>query len=152
MEDISSNEDTVDAGAKIRRFYGMKTEWGFDQLIPLDIFKNESNGYLIEDNCAFGAEVFVTKYAGKGQCLSMIKESKENTYVRKIDNFSTTNESSLVPEEFEAGGRKWSQVDFRGLVVNQKLSTSVWAGQVQVGPGQTGIVSISVCLLRKKRE
>ncbi|KAM7482406.1 hypothetical protein LguiB_006989 [Lonicera macranthoides] len=96
-----------DAGGKIRRFYGMKTEWGFDQLIPLDIFKNESNGYLIEDNCAFGAEVFVTKYAGKGQCLSMIKESKENTYAWKIDNFSTTNESSLIPEEFEAGGRKW---------------------------------------------
>ena len=96
----------VDAGGKIRRFYGMKTEWGFDQLIPIDIFNNESIGYLVDDNCAFGAEVFVTKYAGKGQCLSMMKESKENTYAWTIDNFSTRNESSIT-DEFEAGGRKW---------------------------------------------
>ncbi|XP_059654607.1 ubiquitin C-terminal hydrolase 12-like [Cornus florida] len=64
---------TEDVG-QVRRFHSMKTEWGFDQFLSLDAFNNRSNGYLVNDCCVFGAEVFVIKYAGKGECLSMKKE------------------------------------------------------------------------------
>ncbi|OWM63255.1 hypothetical protein CDL15_Pgr010655 [Punica granatum] len=39
----------------------MKLESGFDQLIPLKTFTDSRNGYLEDDTCILGAEVFVSK-------------------------------------------------------------------------------------------
>ncbi|VVA39563.1 PREDICTED: MATH [Prunus dulcis] len=44
-----------------RRFHGMKLDWGFDQFLSLKAFTDTSNGFLMEDACVFGAEVFVRK-------------------------------------------------------------------------------------------
>ncbi|KAM7267417.1 hypothetical protein ACFE04_009583 [Oxalis oulophora] len=41
------------------RFQWMKTEWGFGQLLPLGVFKDPSNGFLIDDRCIFGVDIFV---------------------------------------------------------------------------------------------
>lgn len=49
-----------------RRFGELKLQCSFDQFIPLTTFNNTSNGYLVEDTCVFGAEVFV-KYRNKGK-------------------------------------------------------------------------------------
>lgn len=70
----------IDGGGKVKRFHYMKTEWGFDQLLPLSTFNNPCNGYLVDDTCAFGAEVLVVSNATKRECLSMIKDPTNKTY------------------------------------------------------------------------
>ncbi|XVE76884.1 hypothetical protein DITRI_Ditri13aG0016200 [Diplodiscus trichospermus] len=62
-----------DAGA-VKRFHQMKTEWGFDQLLLLDYFNDASNGYLVNDCCIFGAEVFVIEHKACWEEMSMIKQ------------------------------------------------------------------------------
>ncbi|KAM7485763.1 hypothetical protein LguiA_001772 [Lonicera macranthoides] len=34
-----------------------RTEWGFDKLLPLELFYDTSSGYIYEDSCVFGAEL-----------------------------------------------------------------------------------------------
>ncbi|KAL7206342.1 hypothetical protein ACSBR2_019117 [Camellia fascicularis] len=96
-----------DAEGEIKRFHRMKTEWGFDQLLPLDTFTDPSNGYLLDDCCVFGVEVFVIKYNGKGECASMMKDPVKNTFTWNISKFSAIDKEFLFSEEFVVGGRKW---------------------------------------------
>ncbi|XAR52938.1 Ubiquitinyl hydrolase 1 [Bertholletia excelsa] len=88
-----------------RSFHQLKTEWGFDKLLPLDQLKDESNGFLFDDCCVFGAEVFVTNCTGRCEHLSMIPASK--TYTWKIDNFSTIDKEEILSDDFCVGERQW---------------------------------------------
>ncbi|KAJ4950018.1 hypothetical protein NE237_026850 [Protea cynaroides] len=67
-----------------RRFNEIKKEWGFDQFISLKTFKKCSNGYLVNDECVFGVEVFDVedRHTGRGEYLLMKKE-----LVRRINLF-----------------------------------------------------------------
>nr|XP_011464889.1 PREDICTED: ubiquitin carboxyl-terminal hydrolase 12-like [Fragaria vesca subsp. vesca] len=52
---------------------------GFDRFISLEDFNNVCNGYLVDDQCEFGAEVFVSEMRkGKGEMVAM----NLNTYVQ----------------------------------------------------------------------
>ena len=62
-----TDEDTYNGGMK--RFHKMKTKWGFAQLVPRGTFKEPSNGYLVDDTCVFGAEVFVIENTAKWEFL-----------------------------------------------------------------------------------
>ncbi|XP_052173543.1 BTB/POZ and MATH domain-containing protein 1-like isoform X2 [Diospyros lotus] len=97
---------TVQEG-KTRCFRAMKTEWGFPQFLSLDSFENTQSGYLLDNSCEFGAEVFVIKYDGKGECLSIVKEPSDNTFTWKINKFSTITDTNLHSEEFKVGDHKW---------------------------------------------
>ncbi|BBN69634.1 TRAF-like family protein [Prunus dulcis] len=92
-----------------RRFHGMKLDWGFDQFLSLKAFTDTSNGFLMEDACVFGAEVFVRKEKStcKGECLSMIKDAVMYKHAWKIDNFSKLNAESYDSQTFIAGDHKW---------------------------------------------
>lgn len=87
----------------------MKTQCGFPQFLSQDIFKDPVNGYLNEDSCIFGAEVFVMKYSGKGECLSMIKEPVDATFSWVIENFSTLllKEEVIYSDAFTVEDFKW---------------------------------------------
>ena len=61
----------------------------------------------MDDSCIFGAEVFVIKYSGKGECLSMIKDPDDGTFTWVIENFSTLNEEVLYSETFTVKKIKW---------------------------------------------
>ena len=78
----------------------MKTLCGFARFLSLDVLKDHRNGYLMDDSCIFGAEVFVIKYSGKGECLSMLKDPVGGTFTRVIKNFYTLNEEVLHSEIF----------------------------------------------------
>ncbi|XP_059654604.1 uncharacterized protein LOC132301363 [Cornus florida] len=97
---------TVEDAEPVRRFHGNKTEWGFEKFLSLKKFQNPSNGYLINDTCVFGAEVFVMKYSGKGECLSTTKLLSNKIYTWKVDKFSDSEEY-LCSDEFKIGGRNW---------------------------------------------
>ncbi|XP_028065572.1 ubiquitin carboxyl-terminal hydrolase 12-like isoform X6 [Camellia sinensis] len=98
-----------DANGKVRRFHGMKTEWGFAQLLPLSTFNDADNGYLICDTCVFGAEVFVINYPSRGQSINILKEL-DRTYTWKIDNFSSLDGQIHYSDVFTFGNRKWFQL------------------------------------------
>lgn len=94
---------------KERRFHAVKREWGFDKFIATGTFSDASNGYLMEDTCMFGADVFVSKErsSGRGECLSMIKDATSSKHVWKIENFSKLDKESYDSNPFFAGDRKW---------------------------------------------
>ncbi|KAE9447079.1 hypothetical protein C3L33_21022, partial [Rhododendron williamsianum] len=92
---------------QVRDKYLTIQEWGFDQFLSLDTFNDASNGYLIDDCCVFGAEVFVIKYTGKGESASMVKNPARNIYTWRIDNFSAVDQYIRKSEEFVIGGHKW---------------------------------------------
>ncbi|KAJ4721570.1 Ubiquitin carboxyl-terminal hydrolase 12 [Melia azedarach] len=98
-----------DALEKEKCFHEKKLQWGFDQFFHLKQFNDTCNGYLVDDTCVIGAEVFVTKEtsSGKGQCFSMITDGRSFKHVWKIENFSKVKEKSYDSEVFEAGGQKW---------------------------------------------
>ncbi|XP_031126955.1 ubiquitin carboxyl-terminal hydrolase 12-like [Ipomoea triloba] len=98
-----------DVGGKVRRFHYMKTQWGFDQLLPLSTFNNPSNGYLVNDTCAFGAEIFViNSNATKRECLSMVKDPTTKTYTWRINNFASEKDKLVIYfDEFTIEGSKW---------------------------------------------
>ncbi|XP_059652539.1 uncharacterized protein LOC132299753 isoform X3 [Cornus florida] len=107
FDHIRDNYLTVeDAKPVLRRFHIMKTEWGFEKFLSLEKFQNPSNGYLLDDTCVFGAEVFVIKFAGKGECLSIKALSDNSTYTWTVDHFSALS-NQLYSGEFNIGGRNW---------------------------------------------
>ncbi|XP_050117557.1 uncharacterized protein LOC126595234 [Malus sylvestris] len=98
-----------DANKKEKCFHAMMHYSGFDKLITLTSFTNPSNGYVIDDNCVIGAEVFVCKErrAGKGESISKIKDAVKCKHVWKVENFSQLGTDCCKSEPFTAGGRKW---------------------------------------------
>ncbi|XP_024194936.1 probable inactive serine/threonine-protein kinase fnkC [Rosa chinensis] len=94
---------------KERRFHAMKLDWGFDQFLSLKDFFEASNGFLMDDTCVFGAEVFVSKErsTGKGECLSMVKDAVMYKHVWKIDSFSKINTDCHDSKTFSSGDQKW---------------------------------------------
>ncbi|PON90911.1 E3 ubiquitin-protein ligase SIN-like [Trema orientale] len=92
--------------ATVRRFHCMKTQWGVVKFIDLETFNNPYNGYLVNDTCSFGVEVFVVKTTSKAECLSLI--NKPATY-KAAWSFPNISKVTLRCEtEFFVGGDyKW---------------------------------------------
>ncbi|KAL7145557.1 hypothetical protein ABFS83_07G092500 [Erythranthe nasuta] len=91
---------------RTRRFLGMKSRWGFSKFMSKESLKDPSNGYVVDDNCVFGAEVFVVKKQAVPKCFSL-----KDIYIPfkrdwKIPNFSKLG-NPWESEEFTAGGQKW---------------------------------------------
>ncbi|CAJ1940732.1 unnamed protein product [Sphenostylis stenocarpa] len=94
---------------KERRFHQMKKEWGIDQFIPLRDFNLVSKGYLVDDTCSFGAEVFVCKDRNrrKGESLVMMKDVIPYKHLYEFDNLSHLNSECCDSKPFNAGNFKW---------------------------------------------
>ncbi|XP_056163058.1 uncharacterized protein LOC115668348 [Syzygium oleosum] len=90
-----------------RRFRAMRSKWGIPRFVPLEIFKDQLNGYLVDDTCIFGVEVFVIKNSGIGECLTLKKGTFSRTHEWKIPNFSSLVEQSCYSDIFFAGDQKW---------------------------------------------
>ncbi|KAL6188405.1 hypothetical protein ACLB2K_039798 [Fragaria x ananassa] len=82
---------------------------GFDKLIPLEEFIDVSNGFLVDDTCVFGAEVFVCKErrTGRGQCLTRVKGASVCKHVcKQVEKISKLGAEVYRSEPFSAGGMK----------------------------------------------
>ncbi|KAI3459821.1 hypothetical protein Pfo_016484 [Paulownia fortunei] len=91
---------------KIRRFHAMKPKWGFSKLISKKSLTDQSNGYVVDDNCVFGAEVFVNKSQRVIECVSLLKVTVPYKRDWKISKFSEL-EDVWTSEEFSVGGHQW---------------------------------------------
>ncbi|XP_039160100.1 MATH domain and coiled-coil domain-containing protein At3g58200 [Eucalyptus grandis] len=93
--------------------------------MPLKTFTNPSNGYLVDDTCVFGVEVFVIKSSGVGECL-MLKESASYTHEWRISRLSSLGDESFS-DVFTAGDHKWKVWLFpRGNLANRGQSLSMF--------------------------
>lgn len=84
----------------------MKNRWGVTKFIDLKTFNNPSKGYLINDICIFGVEVFISCTQ---MHLRMIREP-ERIYKFKwqIDNFSKKIRDKWYKSDyFVVGDYKW---------------------------------------------
>ncbi|KAK6121989.1 hypothetical protein DH2020_044263 [Rehmannia glutinosa] len=92
---------------KVRRFHAMQSEWGFSKMISKKSLTDESNGFLVDDNCVFGAEVFVIKSQQRVvECVSLLKVPSPYKRDWKITEFSKLK-VFWTSEEFTAGDHKW---------------------------------------------
>ncbi|XP_074348906.1 uncharacterized protein LOC141687507 isoform X2 [Apium graveolens] len=108
---------------QIRRFHQAKKESGFDRLIPLEAFNAATNGYLVDDSCVFGVEVYKIKSTGNGETVNILEHPKKVTFDWKICDFSKickekVNCQDIASEEFTGGQCKWRMLlypngDFR---------------------------------------
>ncbi|KAK8593888.1 hypothetical protein V6N12_045961 [Hibiscus sabdariffa] len=96
-----------DIEVPVRRFYEMKKEWGFSQLLSQETFKNGDNGYLVEDCCIFGAELLIIEPPPELGQLSMIKNPSGGTIRWKIENFSLLDQKVYYSPVQSVGDIKW---------------------------------------------
>ncbi|KAJ4826616.1 hypothetical protein Tsubulata_002211 [Turnera subulata] len=104
-----------DAFGQERRFDWTKLAWCFPNLIAHDVLNDPSKGYLVNDFCVFGVEVFVQGNTRRGETLSWVKQSKTllrncnggGQFCWNIDNFSTIDSEYLCSPVFTAGGQQW---------------------------------------------
>ncbi|PSR86049.1 Ubiquitin carboxyl-terminal hydrolase [Actinidia chinensis var. chinensis] len=97
---------------KVMRFHAMKTEWDIPKFMDLKVFNDSSNGYLINDACVFGVDIFVLKQTRKGECLSMMEDAVTTNYTWKIKSFSTYTRDFYPSEAFTVGDHKWRIIIF----------------------------------------
>ncbi|XP_060190403.1 BTB/POZ and MATH domain-containing protein 2-like [Lycium barbarum] len=97
---------TVRSAEKMRRFQPIKSLWGHPKFLSHETFKEASNGYLVDDKCVIGAEIFVVQRQSVGECLSMVKYNDSFKCEWKICNFSNLGKD-WFSEEFTVGGYKW---------------------------------------------
>ncbi|KAL5757703.1 hypothetical protein ACOSP7_020314 [Xanthoceras sorbifolium] len=86
-----SNADVVQT-----RYHSMKTIFGIDNFINLSTFSYHGNGYLFNDTCVFGVEVFFVINTFKEQCLSMMPEPIAYYHTCKVTNFSCIGDGKYV--------------------------------------------------------
>ncbi|XP_052211183.1 uncharacterized protein LOC127814013 [Diospyros lotus] len=92
---------------QLRRFHAMKTEWGVAKFVELQVFNDSSNGYLINDTCVFGVEVFFLRQTCKAEWLSPWEKPNTGCYTWTIKFFSALTLDRYESEGFVIGGHKW---------------------------------------------
>ncbi|KAL3655343.1 hypothetical protein CASFOL_001129 [Castilleja foliolosa] len=92
---------------RARRFSELNPERGFMKFMSKKTLTDPSNGYVVDDKCIFGAEVYVNENKAITQCLS-VKNVYPEPYKQEfmISNFSTLK-VKWISDEFTVGGHKW---------------------------------------------
>ncbi|KAG5514267.1 hypothetical protein RHGRI_035615 [Rhododendron griersonianum] len=106
-DQIQDTYVTLSDDRKVKRLHAMKTEWGIADFIDLDEFSDPSNGFLINDTCVFGVDIFVLKQTSKGECLSLLDEPATGKHTWKIKSFSNLTLDRYESEAFTVGDHKW---------------------------------------------
>jgi hypothetical protein len=101
------NLNNSDANGRLRRFHKLMTECGFARLLSHDTLNDSSNGYLVDDTCVFGVEVFVIKGTCRGEILSMVNQPQPNYFTWRIDNYTTMKNGLNRSEQFTVEGLGW---------------------------------------------
>ncbi|XP_047309378.1 uncharacterized protein LOC124912774 [Impatiens glandulifera] len=93
------------------RFSAVNLEWGITRFVELKVFNDSSNGYLVGDECVFGAEVFIIKQPiNKVNVLSLSGEGANHltrTHIWKIRSFSSLSLDFYESVKFTCGDFKW---------------------------------------------
>ncbi|KAL3825423.1 hypothetical protein ACJIZ3_021452 [Penstemon smallii] len=113
---------------RARRFHAVKTEWGFPNFISKQSLIDPSNGFIVDDKCIIGAEVFVIKSQGVIERLSLLKVGLPYERTWNIPDFSQSA-IELVSERFLVGDYYWQIMLYpRGVedAVDRSISIFVY--------------------------
>ncbi|KAH0851017.1 hypothetical protein HID58_095084, partial [Brassica napus] len=112
---------TVTDGA-VKRFNAEKKEWGFEQLIDLASFENTNEGYIVQDTCSFGAEIFIVKPAKVQEKVTFISNPPRNVFTWEIPHFSDMEDKFYYSDDFLVEDRYW-RLGFNPKGQTQSLQT-----------------------------
>nr|GMC52140.1 MATH domain and coiled-coil domain-containing protein At3g58400-like [Ipomoea batatas] len=87
-------------------FHSLKTEFGISKLISRAVFDDAANGYLVNDKCVFGVEVFLLDSKFAEERLNMFVEV-DKTFTWTISNYSKLGSEVHNSYEFPAASYKW---------------------------------------------
>ncbi|XP_048139018.1 uncharacterized protein LOC115730483 [Rhodamnia argentea] len=111
---------------RVARLHALRAECGVPRFMTRKNFDDPSNGYLVDDTCFFGAEVFVIKSLGVGECVTL-KESTSYTHEWKILTLPSLGDDSRYSEAFTVGDHKWKVLLYpRGNQANRGQNLSVF--------------------------
>ncbi|KAF6134062.1 hypothetical protein GIB67_005072 [Kingdonia uniflora] len=107
---------------------GAQVRYGFSNLVHHSTFHDPCNGYLVNDICLFGVEIFIVSYRGRSKCLSLIKGVPKDKHTWMIERLTKSNDA-CYSNTFIAGGLKWEMKLFpsstsRGWLNNKKVTGS----------------------------
>ncbi|KAJ4850330.1 hypothetical protein Tsubulata_006740 [Turnera subulata] len=123
-----------DANGTLWRFHKMKSEWGFTDFLPHNVLNDPSSGYIVDNRCIFGVEVFISKNSLKGESILMVKEPKNGSYLWKIDNYSTlVSSKSVTSNTFSVENRKW-KIELYPKGDSRSMGTHLSVFLTYVGP------------------
>ncbi|XP_047309365.1 uncharacterized protein LOC124912761 [Impatiens glandulifera] len=91
----------------LMRFHSLKLLHGIDRFIDLSAFQLPSNGYLVNDKCVFGTEVFIIKQAPKVEMLILHDEEYSSFHILKFKSSSLSLGDSCGSELFTSGDFIW---------------------------------------------
>ncbi|PQP96639.1 putative inactive serine/threonine-protein kinase fnkC [Prunus yedoensis var. nudiflora] len=124
---------TVEDGAgTLSLFDNVTTEVGFAKFLPRDTFEHPSEGYLLNDCCTFGAEVFVNtdKRTIYEESLSRkaISLFTPRTFRYDLVKFSSQfGLEHLFPNLITVGGRNWQLCVYpKGYGQDKDISLSLY--------------------------
>ncbi|GAB4856331.1 hypothetical protein Ancab_040480 [Ancistrocladus abbreviatus] len=82
------------------------------QMLPVSVFTDTNNGYLLNDRCIFGVEVTILRTTAKKAVVSALNIGRDNfKETWEIQNFSELLKSDNGhPHQFNMGGRLWELV------------------------------------------
>ncbi|XP_022775874.1 uncharacterized protein LOC111317724 [Durio zibethinus] len=95
---------------EVRQFNKTNRVWGLSQLVSLDCFRNTSNGFLVNDSCVFGVEVFDIKcdaFEVQGAYLRTLRQQSEIVKIWTVEKLSELKETGHFSEQFSVGGYNW---------------------------------------------
>ena len=93
----------------VRRFDRMKYRWGLSKFISLEDFNAPASGFLVNDTCFIGAEVYVIQSPSICESLSMLNFDDDISfkYTWKLTGFSGLVDECCYSDEFAFGNYKW---------------------------------------------
>ncbi|KAL9139890.1 hypothetical protein ABFS82_O000200 [Erythranthe guttata] len=100
------SDNYLSSPGRTRCFLETKSEWGISKFISKKILSDPSNGYLVNDNILFGAEVFVVKKDAIIECVSLNNINIHYKHDFKISDFSKLNERCFS-EQFIGGATSY---------------------------------------------
>ncbi|KAL9254570.1 MATH domain and coiled-coil domain-containing protein [Drosera capensis] len=129
----------------------MEKERGIAHAIPFSEFTRQSNGFLKNDRCKFGVEVFVTNTIPKTVSLSILNKRKTVTFTWRIKQLSEVTEGQS--SEFIMEGRLWELIIHpRGFGGAQGKSLSLFLNLVDCSDLIKGIKLFVGKTLRVKNQ
>ncbi|MBA0698384.1 hypothetical protein Goari_021875, partial [Gossypium aridum] len=124
----------------VKRFSGKKKESELSPIVSLGCFKDPSNGYLVDDECAFGVDVFVLEDEGKTRVSFRTPiEERKKVYTWDVDvkKFISEEPRSVYSEPFTFVSNpgevyKWRLHLCKGVYVKKKRYMSIYLCLLQM--------------------
>ncbi|XP_051118119.1 ubiquitin C-terminal hydrolase 13-like [Andrographis paniculata] len=88
---------------RVCRFHERNTESGYSKFISLEYFKKRCKGYLVDDRCVFGADVFVLNPRRVIELESVIEEPNMGKHIIWKSSELSRMRSCHKSEVFNAG-------------------------------------------------